>query len=609
MLRLAIQRLISRIFVSMAVACLAASGSAAAFAAGENGAESLTPAELLTPSTAAYVEISDPKALLELAWSERTTALLEKLPQAQKAYESKQFRDLTTVVGVLEAKLGTAWKAAVATLTGGGVTLAFDASDQAVFLFIESNDEDLLISAHDEVISLIEADAERKGAPSPVKSTEYGGETGYSFGKNEAHVRLGKLLVVSNKAESLKSLIDRRNARLEKSDKPAKKRSLAEDETFQTARKHAAQGDAGFAFVRLAPLRLMAGMARAFGPEKKADNLIAELLAGGVLDAVGHADYAAATLRLDDAGLRLAAHLPHEHGQTAKTRTWFFAPKPGQSAAPALEVPGTIATFTAYRDVSGMWMARNELFDEKTNVGLTQADTNLGLYFSGRDFGSQVLGELEPQWRFIAAQREFGVDGEPVPALKLPAFALVWELKHPEKFGPHLQLAFQNIIGITNIDGAQKGRPQLLMKTETLGDAEIQAATYLAVEETVNDAGPIHFNFRPACARVGKYFVIGTHVGVVRELAKQLGKETSVPTTSDSLVFDVRLPELARILEANRPLIVGRTLLAAGGDREKAEEQLDLGLETLRLLESAGIRLVDGEQALMLETTLRTLAK
>lgn len=190
MLRLAIHRTLS-----LAVACVVASLLAAAFAAGKKSADSLTPAELLTPSTAVYVEISDPKALLELAWSERTMALLEKLPQAQKAYETKQFRDLLTVVGLLETKLGTDWKGAVSTLTGGGVTLAFDASDQAVFLFVESKDEDLLISAHDEIISLIEADAERKGAPSPVKSAEHGGEMGYSFGKDEAHVRLGKMLI------------------------------------------------------------------------------------------------------------------------------------------------------------------------------------------------------------------------------------------------------------------------------------------------------------------------------------------------------------------------------------------------------------------------------
>lgn len=184
-----------------------------------------------------------------------------------------------------------------------------------------------------------------------MKSAEHGGETGYTFGKDEAHVHLGNMLVVTNKAESLKSLIDRRNAHLEKSDKPAKKRSLAEDETFQAARKHAAEEDAGFAFVRLAPLRLLAGMAREFGPEKKADNLIAELLAGGVIDAVGHAvrggdvasrrrrpefgratcrtntarppthtSFSAEAGRVGGAGTRSAGHHRHVHGLPRRLR-------------------------------------------------------------------------------------------------------------------------------------------------------------------------------------------------------------------------------------------------------------------------------------------------
>ncbi|MGC3971572.1 MAG: hypothetical protein QM775_30785 [Pirellulales bacterium] len=389
----------------------------------------------------------------------------------------------------------------------------------------------------------------------------------------------------------------------------ALRKTLADDATFLAARKHAAADDCGFAFVRMAPIRLLTNLAKAFGPTAKSGNFVGELLAGGVLGALESADYVAATLHADDAGVRLAAHLPHERAKTSAARTWYFSEKSNTSAAAPLTASRTIATLTAYRDVSGMWMARNELFDEKTNVGLTEADTNLGLYFSGKDFGSQVLGELEPQWRFIAAARSYGDDGEPVPALKLPSFALVWELKHPESFGPHLQMAFQNIIGITNLDGVQKGRPQLLMKTEERGNAEIHYGTYLLVEEVDRDAGPIHFNFRPACARVEDHFVLGTHVGLVRELVDGFTKQPSAPSTHDSLALDVQFDELAKILEANRPLIVGRKMLAAGGDRTKAESQLDLGLEFVRMLAGASLRLVDGEQALTLEATVRTLGK
>lgn len=123
MLRLAIHRTLS-----LAVACVVASLLAAAFAAGKNGADSLTPAELLTPSTAVYVEISEPKALLDLAWSERTTALLEKLPQVQKAYQLETIpRSADGCRRAGDEASRHNWKAAVSTLTGGGVTLAFDA--------------------------------------------------------------------------------------------------------------------------------------------------------------------------------------------------------------------------------------------------------------------------------------------------------------------------------------------------------------------------------------------------------------------------------------------------------------------------------------------------
>lgn len=570
------------------------------------------PVELLTPSTALYVELVPPAELLEQGLAEQATAFFEKLPQVRKALESRDFEKIKTAIAHLENKLDVQWRAALPKLAER-VTVAFDAAEQAFFVFVDTRDKELLIALHDEVISLIEADADRKGAPSPVKSAEHNGQTGYAFGKKEAHTIIGDTLVVSNSAEALKRLIDRRADLLDEgtaeTTKKRRRKTLADDPTFVAARKHAAADDAGFAFVRMAPIRLLAGLAKVLGPTAKSGNFVGELLAGGVLGALESADYLAATLKIDDAGLRLAAHLPHDRAGTLKSRTWFFAPQAGQSAAAPLRANRTIATLTAYRDVGGMWTARNELFDEATNVGLTQADTNLGLYFSGKDFGSQVLGELQPQWRFIAAARTFGDDGQPVPALKLPSFALVWELKNPESFGPHLQMAFQNIIGITNLDGVQKGRPQLLMKTETRGDAEIQYGTYLLAEKPEGDEGPIHFNFRPACARVGKHFVLGTHVGLVRELCDGLARQPSAEAGDDSLALDVRFDELAKSLEANRSLIVGRSMLAAGGDRSEAEAQLDLGLELVRMLEGASLKLVDGEGTLTLEAVLRAVAK
>ena len=560
-------------------------------------AEYESPAQWLPATTAAYVEFADPTPLVDTVVGEKLFGLLEGLEPYRKYRDSQDYRNLAAVVAALEAKLGTNWRQALRTTLGGGVAAAFDPSRGCATIVVRSRDAALLAKLHAAIVELVEADARNKGNESPVKSEEHHGVVGWSFGKNEAHAIVGNTLIATNNAKVLKDFVAR--LAIEKSDKAPAEKFLADDPVFQAARKQAPAGDQGFGFVRLAPLRLALGLAKLFN--KKSDNPVGEVLVGGVIDALGKADYLALGLKLDERRFRLTAQLPFDRKATAETRRWFFAPQAGNAAAPPLEAPNTVATLTAYRDVGGMWTGRNELFDEKANVGFTEADTNLGLYFSGRDFGTQVLGELAPQWRFIAARREFGEEGQPVPALQLPAFGLVWELKHPDDFGPHLQLAFQNIIGITNLDGVQKGRPQLLLKSEQRGQAEIHYGTYLLAGDPPSTDSPIHFNFRPACARVGKHFVVGTHVGLVRSLCDKLANQPATAGTSESLGFEVRADELAKVLSANRPLILGRAMLSAGGDRNKAESQLESGLRLLSYLNSAHIRLTEGERTLSLE--------
>ncbi|MGC3971571.1 MAG: hypothetical protein QM775_30780 [Pirellulales bacterium] len=195
-----------RSFACLSVVCLAAvCGTARA----DDAATSISPLQMLTPSTALFVEITPPADGLAAVTGERFVEYLESLPQVRKALESKDFEKLRAAVAHLERKLDVRWRDALPKLLQR-VTVAFDTSDQALFVFVKTADEDLLNGLHDELLSLIEADAERRGAPSPVKSAEHGDFTGYAFGKSEAHVLVGDMLIVSNQAEVLKRLIDRR---------------------------------------------------------------------------------------------------------------------------------------------------------------------------------------------------------------------------------------------------------------------------------------------------------------------------------------------------------------------------------------------------------------
>jgi len=577
---------------ALVMACLAplVHGAEPAKVPGTTGAL----AEFFSPTTLGYVEITAPNRLLEPALAADLDKLLEPLEPYRKYKESKDYRGLTAVVGLLEQKLATNWRDGVRTLVGGGVAIGFDPTDQAVILLVRSRDAAELKKLHETIVDLSETDARNKGKDPPFKSADYRGVTGWSQGKTDAHAILGDTLVFSNKEQALKALVDRRL-----DDKP----TLAGDEIYETVRDQAGTKGAGFGFVRLGPLKLLTGLSKVLG--QKSDNPLAELLAGGVIDSLAQADYVGLSLEAQDDRWKLSLRLPRDREQLGASRRWYFAAKSGVSADAPLAVPDLLATLSTYRDLGGFWTNRNELFDEKTNVGFTQADTNLGLYFSGRDFGTQVLAELEPQWQFVSALHDFAADGEPVPALKLPSLALVWRLKNPSEFAPHLQMAFQNIVGITNLDGVQKGRPQLLLKSENQGKAEIHYGTYLTVGEQPSTDAPMHFNFRPACARVGSHFVLGTHVALVRNVASALEAAPAERTTNDSIRFDVQAAPLHKILDANRSLIVGRAMLSSGGDREKAEQQFDLGLELLKHVQGLAVRLVDEPKSVALEAELR----
>src|SRR5581483_10301704 len=153
-------------------------------------------------------------------------------------------------------------------------------------------------------------------------------------------------------------------------------------------------------------------------------------------------------------------------------RRWYFSTGTAEGAAAVLKPPGALASVSLHRDFAGMWQAREELFNERINAGLTQADTGLGLYFSGRDFGPEVLARLSPRWQFVAVRREF-LSSQPIPALKLPAMALVMETRD-DAFADELFLAFQNAVAIINLQGIQGGRPQLLLDGEEYHGAKLR---------------------------------------------------------------------------------------------------------------------------------------
>ena len=133
--------------------------------------------------------------------------------------------------------------------------------------------------------------------------------------------------------------------------------------------------------------------------------------------------------------------------------------KAGEGAMPNLVVPGQIAALSLYRDLHQFYAAKDELFPDRTS-GLIFFENMMGIFFSGMDLTKEVLAETLPDIRVVVAEQRYD-EKTGTPAMKLPGFAVVVQLRDPAKFELVMKEAWQKAIGLVNFTRGQKAQPGL----------------------------------------------------------------------------------------------------------------------------------------------------
>jgi hypothetical protein len=152
-------------------------------------AQTLPPAIQWIPQDAVVsLELSQPKALLELFAGEKATAAITALPLYQKQASTPKFKEFLNLIHHMEITLDTDWRTGLAKLTGGGITFAICPEDMLI-LIIEAEDEDTLHKLHEILLDMARSEAEKQSQPNQVESTEtdYEGVTAWTFNGEESH--------------------------------------------------------------------------------------------------------------------------------------------------------------------------------------------------------------------------------------------------------------------------------------------------------------------------------------------------------------------------------------------------------------------------------------
>jgi len=553
-------------------------------------------AELLPQSTVVFAQIPDPDGLVNTLLEHPAHERIKAIPGAAAVYKSPQVMQARAGMAMIELQLGMSYYEMVRILGGEGITAAFDLETNGGAVLLRTSEPDEQAKTLQRIIGLVKKQRHDNNQPE-IKSADYRGAKVYEVD----NVRLGSMdgwIVVTNNPKLGKSIVD---AHL---DHPAD--SLAASDWFKKAVAQLDDDVVLRAAVNLAEIRDRGGLKKMLEGTKS--NPVGELLVGGIFENLKHSPFIAGQFKLDDSSVSLNFRTPHDKKWIPEEREFFFGPDGSGVARAAIPTDDSVLNISAYRDIAKMWLYGGDLFNQQINDGMAEAESNLSTLFAGKDFVEEVLGLIKPEIQLVVRKQSFA-DRLPIPAMKLPSFALVGELKDPKVMKDELRRTYQSIIGFFNVLGAMEGNPQLDQDIQEHDGAKVMTAKFIPTpEDKDSKTASVHYNFSPTLALAGDHFVLASSLPLAKNLASNVKSAKVADADSANLRLSMKAAPLKSILDDNREFLISNNMLEDGNTRKEAERNIGLLLTLVGLFDGFSAKLLPTDKDLNLDLKL-TLAK
>lgn len=564
-------------------------------------------AEILPDSVIACATIESPLAIVNTILEHPIAAEMQGDPVFSPLFQSQQLAGFKAGLGVFQASVGMRWRTLVAELFQDGVTIAFDAETSGIAFLTRASSNEILQTVKESVFSFVRAGKLAGAENDPIKEAEYKGFEAARFNDDLVAAIVNDWLVVSNKPDFGKAIIDRY---VEMEGQLA---TLAEKPNYLAAAESVDANDSdAWAYVDIQAIR-ESGTAKEFYAGKT-ENILAEVLLGGVVSNLQHANYATFKFDLSASGISLALCTPYQENWIPEEREYFFGPD-GKGSAPAvIKLPGQILSLATHRNLSEMWLRAPDLMVDSAVEDLDQADSQLSLFFSGQDFAEDFLASFEPALRFYVGRPDFE-KMKLKPAIKVPAFALELQMRTPEETQRTMRRLYLNFVGFINIISAMQGQPQFDFDFDEDEQTKYLIASFVELPDvpvaTSNgvaklDSGPINYNFSPTLAMQGNRLVISSTTQLARQLATGVENEAAnVHEAIENTRLTLEASPILSMLQDNFDQLVSQNMLEKGHSREEAEAELGLLLKLLGYLDSGRLSLSTEADTLRLKADVK----
>ncbi len=526
--------------------------------------DKLVPATALVPDDAILVlRLAEPKALIERAYEPRIVAFVESLPPYKEAMAKEEVKQALSMVQFFESKHNAKLPELLGKLVGGGITLAVGPNESNL-LIVDAEDAQLLTEIHDFFRTIAQTEAAKLGDANRVASAVYRGVEGWKFAPGDSHAIIGSRLLFSNKPETIKAAIDRQLDYAGDGGTPSRFQTLA-----------ASQASSQYQFTLFADMKVLKQVPGFSQGMKQDDNPLTRLLFAPFLAALQDATWVTAGMNLTDEELTIDVNADRASAEATALNSFALPVESGKGAMPNLTVPGQIAAISLYRDLHEFYARKDELFPDRTS-GLIFFENMMGIFFSGKDLTNEVLAETLPDMRVVVAEQRYD-EKTGTPAMKLPGFAVVLQLRDPAKFQEVMEEAWQKAIGLVNFTRGQKALPGLIIRNSDHHDTHYTSSYFSVADEEDKNAVDIRFNFQPALAVAGDRLILSSSDALTRDLIDALKEQQEkgvAPQEGKHSLFELKSAPLAAVLESNRETLIRQNMVEDGKSREEAEKEV-----------------------------------
>ena len=315
-----------------------------------------------------------------------------------------------------------------------------------------------------------------------------------------------------------------------------------------------------------------------FGMPQKFEEGMASFLFGGLVELAGMSPFAGATLDINGKDFHLTTAIAGDPKSLPAPYGLYFTDHPKNGVIDIPQTEGTIAGFTIHRKLGEWYRHRDELLAERLLPGFDKFETDIGNLLPQKDFGQDVLPLIGDNFTILAAHQKYDhLEGE--PGIKLPAFAVIFDLADPEKGSDIFQLFVQTLSSVINFQAGQEGRQPWVLDMDMHNETKITWSRYM--EKPEGERLPIVFNFQPAAASVGRKYIIATSVQYCKDLIDHFKKPESFQWHNRNADFQLDIEQLTNLAELNEGFLRSQEI-QKGTPPEVASKRVKMLMTVMR---------------------------